>query len=149
MNENTPRDATDAPPQKLLFGIERFVAYGCDDIPLLIRYTLLKTKWGKLRFHIFLRSDHDREFHDHPWAFRTLILWGGYFEQTESGKKRYWPGACLYRPAEFKHRVELPPGNKCSLTLVWTYPDSREWGFWTEHGWEHYSKFLKKRICGE
>lgn len=34
-----------------------------------------------MRFHHILREDNDRHPHDHPWAFRSLILKGGYLEE--------------------------------------------------------------------
>ena len=36
-------------------------------------------KW-RLYLHKFYRPDADRVFHDHPWWFKTLVLWGGYDE---------------------------------------------------------------------
>jgi hypothetical protein len=32
--------------------------------------------------HQFHRPDEDRCAHDHPWAFLSLILWGGYWEEV-------------------------------------------------------------------
>lgn len=58
------------------------VIKGCiDPSPLLFRYPLLRTPYGDLFLHHFRRSDEDRELHDHPWSFFTLILAGGYLEQ--------------------------------------------------------------------
>jgi hypothetical protein len=36
----------------------------------------------RLYLHKFYLGDRDRHLHDHPWAFRSLILWGGYFEHS-------------------------------------------------------------------
>jgi hypothetical protein len=38
----------------------------------------------QLYLHKIMRSDADRELHDHPWAFASLILWRGYHEETEA-----------------------------------------------------------------
>ncbi|MFP5276951.1 MAG: DNA methyltransferase [Acidobacteriota bacterium] len=66
----------------------RRVIYGCDgrgdgDSPYLTRYTLFSTPWIHLCIHVFHRSDAD-ELHDHPWPFASLILWGGYIEESAS-----------------------------------------------------------------
>ena len=61
--------------------IERLVINGrVNPTPLMTRYKLLLTRWGNLYLHVFHRSDEDRELHDHPWGFVSLILWGGYYE---------------------------------------------------------------------
>ena len=36
-----------------------------------------------VRIHEILRSDADRDLHDHPWWYVTIILRGGYWERTE------------------------------------------------------------------
>ena len=67
--------------------------------------------------HKFLKSDPD-DLHDHPWAFRTLILKGGYWEHTEQG--RFWrkPGFTQYVTAMHKHRVELEPETPCFTLFI-------------------------------
>jgi hypothetical protein len=47
---------------------------------LMDRWTLLRTPWGNLCVHVFHTSDEGRDLHDHPWAFTSLILFGGYTE---------------------------------------------------------------------
>jgi hypothetical protein len=84
---------------------------------------------SRLMVHKFHRSDAEPYFHDHPFAFWSLILWGGYYEHTATGKVWCGPLSFLRRPAEWKHRVELPPGRTC-WTLVWRGPRVRSWGFW-------------------
>jgi hypothetical protein len=79
----------------------------------LTRWTLYGSRSGggqKLYLHCFHRGDAEDYFHDHPWPFWSLILWGGYWELTESGRRWYGPGSLLRRPAEHRHRVEVPPG---------------------------------------
>jgi hypothetical protein len=71
------------------------------------RWTLLRTPWGKLLLHQFLRSDADKCLHDHPWRFVTLILAGGYHEVLPNGTRWRSPGTLLSRPAKFRHRVVI------------------------------------------
>jgi hypothetical protein len=113
--------------------------------------------WGKrfahkprhnLFLHCFHRGDAELYCHDHPWPFWSLILWGGYWEITpdphgiyagslqalivdgvEYRRQWYGPLSLLRRPAEWRHRVEVPEGKRC-WTLVWCGPKVRSWGFW-------------------
>ena len=118
----------------------------------LTRWTLLGKRFGtdrgKVFLHLFHRGDADPYFHDHPWAFWSLILWGGYWEETPTGKKWYGMGRLLRRPAEWKHRVELPPGRKC-WTLIWCGPKSRSWGFWSpECGFVPWRQHMERQEAG-
>lgn len=95
-----------------------------------------------LYLHNMRRSDADRELHDHPWWFLSFIIWGGYTEETESGKERIRPGRIIFRPASWRHRVHLDEG-KQSWSLVLTGVKERSWGFWTETGfvgWREWGK---------
>jgi hypothetical protein len=104
--------------------------------PYLDRWFILRT--DRLPFQIYLhhilRSDHDRDLHDHPWWFLTFILWGGYYEWQPSAISKFCqpikylrrPGSILYRRANHLHRLEL---TKPAWTLVIRGRKSREWGF--------------------
>lgn len=110
----------------------------------LTRWTVLGKRYsGQYRafLHLFHRSDADA-LHDHPWSFITLILWGGYFEQTPKGTRWRPPGSLLFRPALWKHRVVIPPGKK-ALTLVITGPKKRSWGFYCEQSWRPWREHAK------
>ena len=72
--------------------------------------------WPNIYIHRILKSDPDRDHHDHPWNYCTIILAGGYYEwiptKVPSGKtieKRKWrgPGTILWRRANSLHRLEL------------------------------------------
>lgn len=112
---------------------------GLGDSIYLERWILLQCPWFSIRLHKFHRSDED-VMHDHPWWFCSLILKGGYFEETmhESGichcgeemathsyyshpgydakdmpetrSKWYGPGRVLFRRATHVHRVVLDDG---------------------------------------
>lgn len=91
------------------------------------------------RIHHILRSDNDRAVHDHPWHYLTIILRGGYFEETrrydESGlyvgtqRKWYGPGSILFRSAKSQHRLVIPDGRTC-WTLFITGNKQQHWGFY-------------------
>ena len=66
--------------------------------------------------HKFLKSD-DPVMHDHPWAYTTFIISGGYWEHipvtTEEGKTidtKFWrgPGYWHSYSCDHKHWIELP-----------------------------------------
>ena len=69
--------------------------------------------------------------HDHPWDWATLILKGGYIEQTADGKKTwYGPGSFRFRKGEFEHRLELPEGKTC-WSLFFHFKPRKMWKFTT------------------
>lgn len=98
-----------------------------DGKPYLKRHTLLTFgKWLSFKIHTILQSDGECD-HDHPWAFLTVILKGGYYEwtpveQNDSGKyvsrlegtdgvledcHFHKPGSIMFRPAKWRHRLNL------------------------------------------
>jgi hypothetical protein len=91
--------------------------------------------------HRFLRSDADDEMHDHPWASRSIILSGGYWEVTPLGRIWLGEGSTSIRQATDLHRVEIEPGI-IPITMFEHGPRTNEWGFvgadgrkvpWLEH----------------
>jgi hypothetical protein len=51
---------------------------GREDCPLMYRWELLATRWGKVMVHRFVPGVEDPDLHDHPWSFVTVVLAGGY-----------------------------------------------------------------------
>lgn len=100
---------------------------------------LRKTQGFQLYLHKICLSDEDRELHDHPWDFLSLILWRGYEEETFAtarggwcgltARARKWPGMILRRTAQHRHRVLLRSG-KPAWTLVVTSGKLKGWGFY-------------------
>lgn len=109
--------------------------------PYLLRYTLLWTPWLRVYIHNILRSDDDRELHDHPWDFTVRILEGGYIEHVLGGSKVRVPGDVIRHAAEDMHRVELIDGRP-AWTFVICGPKRRQWGFQAEDGWVDADTFL-------
>lgn len=102
-----------------------------------------------VRVHEILSSDRERDLHNHPWWYVSVILLGGYFEHTLRPipgraplpvRRWYGPGSVLVRPADSFHRLELfkrPDGTEepC-ITLFITGPKRTDrddahscWGF--------------------
>ena len=159
--------------------IKKKVIFGCESrgdagSAYLTRWTLMATRYGSLYLHKFHRSD-GLEQHDHPWPFWSVVLWPGYREVTPSGSQRRWPLLPAFRPATYRHRVQLllyacPKcggagtdfltwdrvcrrcQGRCRLerscwTIVWTGPRVREWGFFTRSGWQNWREYFVERGC--
>jgi hypothetical protein len=104
-----------------------------------------------IRVHHILRSDDDRAFHDHPWAYVTVILKGGYVEVTPEfdgqgqvvGEQRTWrgPGSILRRKANTWHRLEVAEGESV-WTLFSTGRKTNGWGFLVDNEKIPYRKYL-------
>lgn len=116
--------------------------------PLLIRYKIFDSRYFGIFLHHLMRSDIERDKHDHPWSFLTILLTGEYVEHTLCGKKRYTQGSILWRAAEWQHALQL---NKPMWTLVFVGPTRRPWGFHTKNGWQFWKtyKYASGDECGK
>ena len=112
---------------------------GCGN-PYMLRYTLAELLGREVKLHIMLRSDDDREMHDHPWGFWSLVLSGGYDEEvpanqinptelpcTTSISRDTWqiaraPGQLDYRAPEWRHRVILRPMSRGEAMFYQPWP---------------------------
>lgn len=89
--------------------------------------------------HRLLRSDED-VMHDHPWDNTSYVIAGGFIEHTPEGSIRREPGDIIHRKATDAHWLELEPGYQ-SISLFFTGPKIREWGFHCPKGWQHWRDF--------
>lgn len=100
---------------------------GLDECPY-FRRTVLQLGRYSIRIHEWYADDDARHYHDHPHWFYTLVLRGGYTDRSPDGEDRLGFGSFRFRPAEYKHSVvDVVPG---TLTLLFTGPSTRRWGFW-------------------
>jgi hypothetical protein len=108
-------------------------------------------------FNAFLheiKGSDERTFHDHPWAYTTVILTGGYWEHTPVfdwkgeivGEERKWygPGSVLRREPNHYHFLEMGD-NGSTWTLFMRGKRVQEWGFLPFGGGEkiHWEEYLK------
>tara|TARA_A100001388_G_C28544001_1_gene391628 strand:- start:71 stop:517 length:447 start_codon:yes stop_codon:yes gene_type:complete len=118
------------------------------DEPYLERYYLFlrdrKTFPFNIFIHRFLKSDPD-DLHDHPWAFFSIILSGGYWEYTETEKSWRGPLSSRYAPANTFHRVELDKDIPYCWTIFIPFMSTREWGFKTINGWINHEDYFKMK----
>jgi hypothetical protein len=109
---------------------------GADGDPYLDRLRLVQTPWASLYLHHIHRPDLERDPHDHPWWFASLVIAGCYEEltwpdKTAAAPQTYrarprWSVRCLSRAAA--HRITSVDGSL--WTLVLTGPRRGDWGFW-------------------
>jgi len=106
--------------------------------------------------HKIVRSD-DPIMHDHPWAYTTIVLKGGYWEHTPVfdayGKAfaefQTWrgPGSIIHRKANEYHWLELDESVGPATTLFFMGRQQREWGFLVQakkglHRWVKWTDYL-------
>lgn len=126
------------------------------DNPYLLRWYLLpRNPDFNIYYHRFLRDDDDRALHDHPWPSFSFMTKGSIREWTPEGPRTLCTGDCVFRPAEFAHRLELID-NQPAETLFVTGARVREWGFHCPKGWVRWEDFVAEddkgnigRGCGE
>ena len=88
--------------------------------------------------HLYIGNDPTPWTHDHPWPSLSLCLQGALLETlrlpcSEERTANIFPGALAYRPARTAHRLDLIRGP--AVTLFFTGPHIREWGWHLPDGW--------------
>lgn len=107
----------------------------------LVRYILFRTPWFGVQVHRINRADSDRDMHNHPRAFWSIILRGGYDEErdAEFGGRRHhlWRqhrvGSINRMKLKDFHSIRTMV-REPTWTLVIVGPARQKWGFLTEHG---------------
>lgn len=142
-----------------------------DGTPYLYRWHMIpRNPLLNLYLHEYWADDEDRALHDHPWWSASLMLTGSLIEVYQGelamigpyGDRQVTPvertrvireGTLVTRSSTFAHRLIVP--DKGSMTLFFTGPRIRTWGFLCGKGWMHYKEFTAKdasgraRGCGE
>ncbi len=112
---------------------------GKPECPYLVRW-VLNLGLFSVRLHHWVRSDDRRHRHDHPWWFITIVLSGGYFDQTDSKDEWLPAGSIRLRKPLHKHIVYVPPGG--CWTVLLTGPRLRNWGFYVGKKWKKSNKYF-------
>lgn len=116
-------------------------------------------RWRRLYLHILGRPDADREHHDHPWSFWTIILFGGYTEishqMNDAGQPMIQPGlypdedrpilvedklgwlSVRFRPATHAHLITKLHTRRVVTLVLRSNEKEREWGFWQREDVTH------------
>ena len=107
------------------------------------RIYLIATPWFSILLHRIYRPDKQRDLHDHPWNFLSLILRGEYTETIGDAWRqcmvaRRWFN---WKRAEDRHSITHTSRSPV-WTLVFTGRRRRKWGFWVrmphDTGTPHY-----------
>lgn len=82
-----------------------------------------------IRLHHIHTSDYDRDLHDHPSDYRTILIDGSYIEQNiYGGCRAFYTGETRKARAENFHRiVEVTPDGVWTIFI--TFKKRNEWGF--------------------
>lgn len=148
-------------------GRQRIILDRVSKEPYLERYYIfLKDRtWFPFNIflHRFLKSDPDAP-HDHPWAYITFIVKGGYWEFVLTydehghinGETKIWRGAGHMRRchAQSYHRIEVEPGVDC-WTIFIPGKKVRDWGFlerddtWSKLTWVPNGDYIAQRTNGK
>lgn len=129
-----------------------------DGLMYLARLRIIQTPWFGIYIHDIYEPDGDRDPHNHPWSFISIVLRGHYVERVYSDPSD--------NPKQFRvkihtrfsahrmgrvaaHRiVEAAPGLK---TLILTGPRASGWGFFVDGKyvpWQEYEQ-LQRPVYGE
>lgn len=110
--------------------------------PILKRITL-KFPLFKVRLHRFFPNTSDRDTHDHPWSFLTIVVQGGYTDVTLDGKvDKMRPGSIRWRSADHAHKTFAGP--KGCTTIVIGPHASRTWGFFVDGKWMQWKVYMAR-----
>ena len=102
---------------------------GNTECPYIQRW-VLDLGFFSIRIHKWFGSDDARHFHDHPWFYISLVLWGSYNDISPNGIKERKAPSIAYFPASHQHTVQLT--SKTCWTILITGPEKRQWGFWVK-----------------
>lgn len=115
----------------------------------LTRLRLVQTPWFGVYLHDLYEPDGDRDPHDHPWNFTSIILRGYYTEvvypapnvSLEIGRyTRTWRMFSRHKmTTDMAHRIFFVAPKTKSLILVGKR--SRNWGFFTDNGWVSWQEY--------
>jgi len=82
------------------------------------------------RLHHIALPDDDRDLHDHPYDYRTIILKGWYIEETLNGTVLHKAGSTVAHPATHYHSIrEVSPGGVWTLFIYRYKRPNNRWGF--------------------
>lgn len=138
--------------------LRRRLTLSHDGRPFLERWGLVHERIGGFYLHHIAGPDPGMDLHDHPWAFATVILTGGYTEEVAPirdaalratrarqgvgtpGVARSWRWLSIHwMPLHVAHRITAAkPG---TWTLVLRGPTHRRWGFYLPGGWIDWERY--------
>jgi hypothetical protein len=148
------------PKESLPFGLRWRIFGSYLSVATNVTKSLLKRglPWFKDRgiyIHRMDRPDGDRDCHNHPYAYMSIVLWGGYLEMVKQGDaiRPVWrrPGSIIFASAERYHRVDYLPNKRCWTLFFtgkprWMQHNGKfvhDWGFLTISGHVPWTKYRR------
>lgn len=131
------------------------------------RLRVVQTPWFSTLIHWIYEPDPDRDPHDHPWPFWSLIVRGGYVERVygryapnsrtpllsvakrlENYNTRVWRRRSWHKMSieDAHHITEVIPG---TITCVFTGRRVRQFCFWTPEGEIPWGRYLGVNYASE
>ena len=88
--------------------------------------------------HLYVGNDPAPWYHDHPWPSLSLCVRGflierGIDSRGHAHRLEIVPGTLAYRAPSYSHTLELV--SRFAVTLFFTGPHVREWGWHLPDGW--------------
>lgn len=114
------------------------------DSNYLIRLHIIKTPIFAICMHWILRPDRERDLHDHPVNFLSIILRGGYVEER-SGKRLAFKTRRFFNFIRATDIRRICYVNSPCITLCFMGPKIREWGFYTSRGWIYWKDYFSAK----
>jgi len=122
----------------------------------LTRLYIVRTILGAIQLHWIRQPDSDPAPHDHPAPFFSIVLWGHYWEEYQTGFMRYtfsqrkvtWFNWKLVHTA---HRIYAVSERPCvTLVFVGRMPKIRRgpkqsWGFIDNGKWVYWRDYIGSR----
>jgi hypothetical protein len=106
------------------------------------------TGYKSIRLHHIMRPDHDRDLHNHPFAYRTFIARGWYCEHyEEDGHRSYrgvWQGNTATGSHDKYHRISEVSGGGV-WTLFCMTENHETWGFKVNGRFVEATRYLLRR----
>lgn len=101
--------------------------------------------------HHVAKSDEERDPHDHPWDFISLVLKNGYTEKVWDSKDRNSfktfvrnPGKIVYHKVSQFHQLKLNSEGAWTLVVAGRRKHNL-WGYLTENGWVDNVTYRKQK----
>ncbi len=105
----------------------------------LSRWWLVKIPWGGIALHRMGAPDPRATLHDHPFAFVSLVLRGGYVERRRDPLTLAVDEHRVVRRGRVMRRTDAHSIRELLRVPTWTLvlagPHRRKWGFWEPRAW--------------
>jgi hypothetical protein len=118
--------------------------------PHLDRLRIVGTPWFSVLLHRIHGPDMDRDPHDHPWPFASLILSGSYDEllwdprpQDIRWVRKRHHGRFSLRAVKLSQAHRITDVDGLLWTLVLAGRRRESWRFWTDAGPVDWREYLK------